>query len=249
MLGELVDGRPEDKARALALDVLLHFSARSCVKYRGEDPVRQINDGYLRLIFVECLGSLESDKARADYQHLNALFDLVFDRLYAVVGHECVVFHLVQPVHRRDERLGACRDHQLVIAYGASVVEHDCLSRRVYLCDLVTQNGLNAVLFIEIGLAVIYILVGNLAHEPVGNERAGVGVIILVGDNGDLPRLVDLADTGDRSDSRCGVSYNNIVHIPSPHLSSYTIALFGQPFTQAGSPFPLERQRSHLRIL
>ena len=214
VLAELVNGGPENELCSLALDVLLHDGACTDVQNRRQDTVSHIDYSDVRLVLVERLGCLQTDKSRADYQYLHSGLDLSLDSLYAVVAHESVAGgYLLHSVHRGNERLRACSHHQLVVGDRTSVRKNDILRSRVYLSHAGIEPGLNAVLLVEVRAAVVYVLVCDFPHQPVGDERAGIGVVLFVGDNGYLSGLVYLTDTLDRSDCRSRVADNYVVHI------------------------------------
>ncbi len=86
----------------------------------------------------------------------------------------------------------------------------------------------------------------RLSLQQIGDQRAGINGVRLVGNDGDGAFPVHGTDALHAADRRRGVSDYHITQ--RAHLSSKTMAPFGQPFTQAGSPKPLSVHSSHFRI-
>ncbi len=218
MFCELVRRCSQNESDALAFNVLLHFHTRANVQNRRKYPVRHIHNSGLNVVCGKRLGSFQADKSRTDYQYFHTVFYFGTYSLNGIIAHKCVIMHLIQAVHRRHKRLRTGCDHKLVVLYRKPVVKHNCPVRRIYFHDFSAQHGCNAVLFIIIRGTVHYILVIYLALQPVGYQRAGIGVVFLIGDNRYVSRAVKLAYTRDSPHRRSGVAYYNIIHLFSPLL-------------------------------
>ena len=213
----------------------------------GQDAGRQVDDRQLFYALVNALRALQADQARTDDEHALVVFGAQHgvQVLGVVQRHKAgLVLHRVQPRHGRHKRPRAGADAQLVIGNFFAVLEHNGFGRRVDGCCLAAEQRFDAVFFIKIGRAVLkHFVLGRLAEQHIGDQRAAVNVIGFLRDHCDRAFRIDRADAFDRTD-RCGaVANDNIVHFA--HLSSYTMALFGQPCTHIGWPNAFLAHSSH----
>ena len=101
-----------------------------------------------------------------------------------------------------------------------------------------------ALLFIKAVGTVFNALKVGFALEIIGNEGSAVDVMILSGNHGYKSLAVGGAYAFDCSDGGGAVA-DNYIFFHFRHLSSKTIALLGQPATQAGEPALFLVQSSH----
>ena len=235
---------------ALLFDMLLDDRGRVILENVGQDTGREIaHRDRLRQI-DDALGALEADQAGAHDQHalVAALAQQPAQALGVVERHERGLrLDAVQAVHGRHERAGAGRDAQLVIGDDLARLQRDGFRRRIDRRDGLAQHRGHAVLLVEIGWAVLqHFLLGGLAEQHVRDQRAAVYRIRLARNDGDRAFVIDDADALDDAGGGCAVADDDVIHVV--HLSSYTIALLGQPCTHMGLPCSFFWHSSHFWI-
>ena len=250
MLGSNCSTESEQELDALGLDMLLDDGGRNLGQHVRQNARGEVNHGQFPDALINALRALQADQARADDEH--ALVGFAAQHGVQVLGiiqrHEAgFVFDGIQPCHGRHERPRAGADAQLVIRDGRAVLQFYRFSRRVDPDRLAAEQRGHAVFLIKVSGAVLeHFVLSRLAEQHVGDQRAAVNVVRFLGNDRDRTVLIHCADALDRADCRGAVADDNIIHIA--HLSSYTMALFGQPCTHIGWPNAFLAHSSHFWI-
>ena len=246
----------------MGLDMPLHQGRARLVQHAGQDPAGQIRHRHLAHPVPDALHAFETDKSRAHHQHPAVRPQRLSQRPGVIQGHEGeAVLHPVQSLHRRHEGPGTGGHQQLVVGQGLSPVQRHLLLLRIDPHGGASQQGPAAVLLIKAVGAIFHPLLSGLSPQQIGDQRPGIGMVGLAGYHRDGAAFIQLADALDTAHRRGRVAYYHITHgglLPFPpgspgclrvpaagHRSSNTIARFGQPLTQAGSPSLFRTHSSH----
>jgi NAD-dependent dihydropyrimidine dehydrogenase PreA subunit len=164
--------------------------------------------------------------------------------IYSIEDLRQLVFHRVKPLKGRHKGGGAGADAKAVIIKNLSRRKNDLFFLHVdFFGPFAVKHGA-ALLFIKAVGTVFNALKVGFALEIIGNEGTAVDVMILCGNYGYKSLAVGGAYAFDCSDGG-GAIADNYIFFHFRHLSSKTIALLGQPATQAGEPALFLVQSSH----
>ena len=170
----------------------------------------------------DALRALEADQARADDQHalVPALAEHGLEAQRVVERPEGrLVLHLLQPVHRRDERHGAGGDAQTVIGKGFAGCERDGVRAGVDGGDGFALEGAHAVRGLVVRRTVgEHVFHRRLALQQIGDQRTTVKGIGFLGDQRDFAGLVDAADALDAAERGRAAANDDVFQHGSPPL-------------------------------
>ena len=199
--------------------MLLHNGRALLVQHGGQYARRKVQDRHFAAQVADALGALHADQARAHDQHAAVGLKRRHQRPGVVQRHEAeLVLHRFQPLHRGHERRGARRDQQLVVRNLFAVCKRHGPGLPVDGHRRAAQQRRDAVLLVEIVGAVFHVRLVRLAPGKVGDQRPGVGVVRLGGNQRDAALLVHRADALHAAHRRRGVADDDVFHmLTSPH--------------------------------
>ncbi len=163
----------------------------------AQNAVGQLHHGDVQPHLDQRLGGFESDEPGAhDDGAADAVRVAVFADLAGVVpGGEGEHAFRVRALQIRGHDGRAARgDQQAVVGHLVAVGGLDNLPLRIQSHGPDAEHRLGIVPLVEIIVAVGHVLVVNLAAQPVGDERPGVGVVRFLRQHCDVAMGVMLAD-------------------------------------------------------
>lgn len=212
----------QQECHILRFAVLLHHLRSFRVQNRREHLLRQIADGHARHAVADALQTLHANQARADNQYARIFRQAVRQFMRVPERHERVIMYAFQPRNRRHQRLRARRQQQLVIGVHVAVRTRNGLFVLVNRHRRHAGAEIHSVARVEIRRLVAHSGFVRLAAEQVGNQRAGVGKFVFLGQQGDFARVICAPDGFRRRGRRRPVADNHILHalLTSPRRQS-----------------------------
>lgn len=157
----------------MSFNVLLHNGGALLVKDGGQDAVRQVDHRDGGVLFGYTLGAFEPNESRADDQHLRPGEERRLKRVRVVEGEEGEFpFDQLHPLCWRDERAVAGGHEQPVVGDRPAGGLHGS----GFWADggrFPAEQGVHAVLLVEVVRAVFYPLLIPLPAEQVGVPADG----------------------------------------------------------------------------
>ena len=244
--GELCHGIGQIELHAQTFQIALEEGGTVFIQYIRQDTRCHINDGQGLGQMQNAFCTFQTDQTGTDNQYILILL-VTQQTCQAMCVIQChkggLILNGIQTFHRRDERAGTGADGNLVIGNRFAVFQYNLLGVFINSGNRAAQHGGNPVCFIEVIRTIMHLIFRGLAQQQIGDERASIGKMRLTGNQDDFTLLIHRTDAFNRTDCGGCIADNHIFHVA--HLSSNTIALFGQPATHCGVPSAFLVHSSH----